>query len=88
MVRLYKVTQINKDTQVGNIFQSATALIWDILYVPAGPSWTPSPPSLGFQNPTKFLSTLVGPHQALLTVTLTMKTASLSETLVYHIKPR
>jgi hypothetical protein len=32
LARLYKVTWINKDTQVGKVFQSAMAPIWDRLF--------------------------------------------------------
>ena len=46
------------------------------------------PPPWGLKKPIKFLSTLVEQHPALLTVTLTMERASLSETLVFHIKSR
>jgi len=89
VARLYKVTYINKGAQVGKVFQSEAALLHTGYSLCS--SWSELDlfyPLPGVWKDTNFLSTLVGQHPALHTVTLTMETASLSETLVFHIKPR
>jgi hypothetical protein len=86
VARLYKVTKINKDTQVGKVFVCNTPYMRYSLFS----SWSMSDfsPLPGVCKPTNFMSTLVGPHPALLTLTMTIETASSSETLISHIKLR